>query len=174
MQKELNPQLFGDRSTKASIEPAPVDALRATPRADTEMATFLNLDRQVLDVRTQISQMGEELRKSMAQTQEFMKSSHLRVERLQQQVQRLEQSHNGLVQDSSQKIAQMAQRLSERKNLDQKIQEMVDRHTQVIKSFEVRMNHLQRLLSEKEAQLVTAQSAINEARMELARLKMVR
>ena len=39
------------------------------------------------------------------------------------------------------------------------------------KSFEVRMHHLQRLLSDKEAQLVGAQASLNEVKMELARLK---
>lgn len=154
MQKELNPELFGERR---SLRASPGEK---APEAQMESQGFLNLDRQVMELRNQA-----------IQAQEFMKTSGLKAERLQQQVQRLEQSHNGLVQETSKKIAHIAQRLSERKAIDQKIQEMVDRHTNVIKSFEVRMHHLQMLLAEKEAQYVTATAALNEAKMEIARLK---
>ncbi|MBX2987545.1 MAG: hypothetical protein KF802_06580 [Bdellovibrionaceae bacterium] len=165
MQKELNPEIFGERRA-ARTTPA-----ETIPVGLPETAGFLNVDRQILELRNQVLMVGEELKKMAAQAQEFMKVSHLKLERLQQQVHRLEQSHNGLVQETGHKISQMGHRLAERKALDSKIQEMVDRHTNVIKSFEVRMNHLQRLLSEKEAQVVGAQAALNEAKMELSRLK---
>lgn len=166
MHKELNPDLFGERRTpKTTSHESGLGASVA------ETPGFLNVDRQILELKHQVSGVGEEFKKLSSQVQEFMKVSHLKMERLTQQVQRLEHSHNGLVQDSGQKIGQIGHRLAERKNLDQKIQEMVDRHTNVIKSFEVRMNHLQRLLADKEAQAAVAQTALNEAKMELSRLK---
>lgn len=167
MQKELNPELFGERRATRTTAENPSSAIPSLP----DSANFLNVDRQILEIRQQVAQMGDELKKLMIQSQEFMKSSHLRVERLTQQIQRLEQSHNGLVQETGHKMTQMGQRLGERKALDQKIQEMVDRHGNVIKSFEVRMHHLQRLLADKEAQIVSAQAALNEAKMEISRLK---
>lgn len=165
MQKELNPELFGERRQARS------QSTEVTTGAAPETASFLNLDRQVMDLRAQIPLLNDEIKKVAAQAQEFMKVSHLKMERLQQQVARLEQSHNGLVQETGHKLTQVGLRLSERKSLDQKIQEMVDRHNSVIKSFEVRMNHLQKLLAEKDSMLVSAQAALNEAKMEIARLK---
>lgn len=173
MNKELNPELFGDAwtgRTKSADLTGPIGA-SASSAAAPETTNFLNLDRQILELRQQIGQMAEELRKLSAQTGEFIKTSHLRTEKLQQQLLRLEQGHNGLVQETGQRMTQIGQRFAERKSVDTKIQEMVDRHTNVIKSFEVRMHHLQRLLAEKEGQLVGAQAAINEAKMEIARLK---
>lgn len=169
MQRELNPELFGEGKTArtARAEAAPAPTAPGAP----ETTTFLNLDRQVLEMRQLLATLGEELRKVAAQSQEFMKTSHLKLERLQQQVTRLEQSHNGMAQEAGQKFHLLSQRMGERKALDQKIQDMVDRHTQVIKSFEVRMSHLQRLLTEKEAQFMNAQTALNEMKMELSRLK---
>jgi len=41
----------------------------------------------------------------------------------------------------------------------------------VIKSFEVRLNHMQRLLADKENQMAASQAALNEAKMEISRLK---
>lgn len=176
MNKELNPELFGDAWTGRQGQTKLLDlttsaSTSASATAGSETANFLNTDRQILELRQQIGQMAEELRKLSAQTGEFMKTSHLRIEKLVQQLHKLEQGHNGLVQETGQRMTQIGQRFAERKSMDAKIQEMVDRHTNVIKSFEVRMHHLQRLLTEKEGQLVGAQAAINEAKMEIARLK---
>jgi hypothetical protein len=73
--------------------------------------------------------------------------------------------------ESGQKISQLNQKLTERKSLEMKVQEMVDRHNNVIKSFEVRMGQLQKLLAEKDAMLVSAQATLNDAKMEITRLK---
>ncbi len=100
-----------------------------------------------------------------------MKTTHLRLEKLQQQMVRFENSHNGLAQETGHKLAQIGHKFIERKSMDQKIQELVDRYSGVIKSFEVRMHHLQKLLSEKESQMMSAQAELNQAKMEIARLK---
>lgn len=163
MDKELSPDLFDDSPTLRRRSD-----LRET---STESATFLNLDRQVLDLRQQVGKLGEDMTKLSVRLQEVMKDGQLRMDRLLQQIQRLEQSHNGLVHEAGQRIASVNQRLSERKSMEQKTQEMIDRHGQVIKSFEVRLLQMQRLLTEKESQLVGAQAALNEAKMEIARLK---
>ena len=55
--------------------------------------------------------------------------------------------------------------------MDQKMQEVIDRHNSVLKGFEVRITHLQKLLSEKDSQVMSAFAALNEAKMEIARLK---
>jgi DNA repair exonuclease SbcCD ATPase subunit len=171
MQRELNPELFGEGKSARTARTEATPGAAVAPTGAPETTTFLNLDRQVLEMRQLLATLGEELRKVAAQSQEFMKTSHLKLERLQQQVMRLEQSHNGMAQEAGQKFHMLSQRMGERKALDQKIQDMVDRHTQVIKSFEVRMSHLQRLLTEKEAQFMNAQTALNEMKMELSRLK---
>lgn len=165
MNKELNPELFGERRATRSAAP------EASLASSHDTGGFLNLDRQMLDLKQQNVMATEELKRLAAHVQEFMKATHLKLERLQQQVGRLEQSHNGMVQETGQKLSQIGMRFNERKSIDAKIQEMVDRHTNVIKSFEVRMNHLQRLLADKESQIVTAQATLNEAKMEISRLK---
>lgn len=172
MHKELNPELFGEARTMSGGRSKELDPMGAgAPAAGGETTHFLNVDRQLLELRQQVGQMREELRKLSTQTQEFMKTSHLRIEKFQQQMSRLEQSHNGLVQETGQRMTQIGQRFAERKSMDAKVQELVDRHSNVIKSFEVRMHHLQKLLTEREAQILSAQTALNEAKMEIARLK---
>jgi len=163
MQKELNPELFGEKKTLKGPQG------EATATASSQ--NYLNTDRQIFELRSQNHSLMDQINKLTALFNETTKSNNMKFERQQALLARLEQSHNGLAQEAGQKISQMVQRVNERKLIDQKVQEMVDRHNNVIKSFEVRMNHLQKLLAEKENQMVSCQTALNETKMEIARLK---
>jgi chromosome segregation ATPase len=166
MQKELNPELFGE---KKSSTPARREGL-IPPPPNTDPA-YLNTDRQIFEIKSQIMNMNEQLSKLTSALNEANKTSNGKFDRIQQAQTRMETSHNGLAVETGQKLQQINAKLAERKALDAKIQEMVDRHNNVIKSFEVRLNHMQRLLQEKENQLSASQAALNETKMEIARLK---
>lgn len=169
MQKELNPELFGEKKmTKTSTMDRSMEAASALSATG---ANYLNTDRQIFELKAQNQAMADQMNKIVGTVNEMIKSSNAKFERQQALLTRLEQSHNGLATEAGQKITQLSQRVNERKSLDLKVQEMVDRHNNVIKSFEVRMNHLQKLLAEKEAQMISCQAALNEAKMEIARLK---
>ncbi|MGZ3773676.1 MAG: hypothetical protein ACXVCY_11225 [Pseudobdellovibrionaceae bacterium] len=166
MQKELNPELFGEKkTTKNSVMENPAGL------GTVNNNNFLNTDRQIYELRAQNQALVEQLNKVVNTVNELIKSSNMKFEKQAHLLNRLEQSHNGLATEAGQKITQLGQRVNERKSLDLKVQEMVDRHNNVIKSFEVRMNHMQKMLAEKDAQMISAQSALNEAKMEIARLK---
>lgn len=166
MKKELNPELFGDRGS--SLRTQGGVGAQAYPQGSHE---WMVTDRQIMDLRSQIQNIVEQVNKMAATVNEQLKNSAMKMERFQQQLTRLEQSHNGLAQESGQKMAQLNLRLQEKKALDLKVQEMLDRHNNVVRSFEVRMNHLQKLLAEKEAQAAAAQQTLQETKMELMRLK---
>ncbi len=165
MSKELNPELFGEK--KVVKTPTAENPMSVGPASN----SYLNTDRQIFELRAQNQALAEQLNKVVATVNELIKTSNVKFEKQSTLLNRLEQSHNGLANEAGQKMTQLAQRINERKSLDLKVQEMVDRHNNVIKSFEVRMNHLQKLLAEKEAQMIAAQAALNEAKMEIARLK---
>ncbi len=159
MQKELNPELFGESGAKSRVFEAPAQ-------------NHLNvLEQKILENRTQVQQLAESLNRVVSQINEFIKSSQVKFERIQQALQKLDQNDQALSVDATQKITALHTRLGERKSMDYKIQEMMDRHNSVLRSYEVRMTQLQKLVSEKEAQMISAQSALNETKMELARLK---
>lgn len=166
MQKELNPELFGDKKS-------PTTARREglVPPAPSNDPAYLNTDRQIFELKTQMMAMNDQLSKLQQLMNEANKANGARSERFQASLTRLETSHNGLAMEAGQKIQQINNKLAERKALDMKIQEMVDRHNNVLKSFEVRLNHLQKLLADKEAQVSASNAALNEAKMEIARLK---
>lgn len=165
MHKELNPELFGEKKISKST------GLEGSSNMGSGAANYLNTDRQIFEVKAQNQALVDQMNKIVGTVNELIKSTNAKFERQQALMSRLEQSHNGLATEAGQKITQLSQRVNERKSLDLKVQEMVDRHNNIIKSFEVRMNHLQKLLAEKEAQMISCQTALNEAKMEIARLK---
>jgi hypothetical protein len=166
MQKELNPELFGEKRVAKSVAMESAANLNAV-----NSGSYLNTDRQIFELKTQNQALVEQLNKVVATVNELIKATNVKQERHQSLLNRLEQSHNGLAMETGQKLSQLSNKVNERKALDMKVQEMVDRHNNVIKSFEVRMNHMQKLLAEKEAQTLSAQTALNDAKMEIARLK---
>lgn len=169
MQKELNPELFGEKkiARTSSGQSSGLDSASLAASG----SSYLNTDRQIFELKAQNQALTDQLNKVVGTVNELIKNTNIKFERQQQMMVRLEQSHNGLALEAGQKISQLTAKVNERKNLDLKIQEMVDRHNNIVKSFEVRMNHLQKLLTEKEGQMISAQAALNETKMELARLK---
>lgn len=157
MKKELNPELFTDK-------PLTIKNHGASPN-------FLKTDEQIFELKQGSEQINIELDHISMQLTEFIRNSQLKFDQIAQKLGRLEQSHNGFVMEAGNKLNHMNNKLIERKTLDNKIQETIDRHNNVIKGFEVRISHLQKLLAEKDAQLLAAQTLLNETKMEISRIK---
>jgi DNA repair exonuclease SbcCD ATPase subunit len=126
---------------------------------------------QINELKLQNHFLSEQLKKVVDSMNELIKHTNVKFDRVHQSVQRLEQTHNAMADETGVKFAHMTQKVAERRTLDAKVQEMVDRHNNVLKTYEVRMQQLQRLLSEKEAQVIGAHAALNEVKMDIARLK---
>ena len=126
---------------------------------------------QINELKLQNHFLSEQLKKVVESMNELIKHTNMKFDRVNQTVTRLEQTHNAMADETGLKFAHMASKVAERRTLDAKVQEMVDRHNNVLKTYEVRMQQLQRLLTEKEAQVVGAHAALNEVKMDLARLK---
>lgn len=157
MEKEFGAREHG-RGTERG--PQPKGEPTMDPKAD-----------QINELKLQNHFLSEQIKKVMEGLNEWIKHSNVRFERLQQSLNRLEQTHNEMVGETGQKFTHLSQKVAERRTLDAKVQEMVDRHNNVLKTYEVRMQQLQRLLTEKDAQVVGAHAALNEIKMDLARLK---
>jgi peptidoglycan hydrolase CwlO-like protein len=166
MQKELNPDLFSDRSKNR-----PQEGSLAVPHYGSNDHSIVNIENKVNELRDQVIGVQSQIQGFIGQINEFAKVTQMKIDRLNQSVAKIEQSHNNLIADSGQKLSLLSNKIGERRSLDLKVQEMMDRHSNILRSFEVRMNQMQKVLSDKESQLVTAMAALNEAKMEIARLK---
>lgn len=65
----------------------------------------------------------------------------------------------------------LSQRMNERKVVDTKMQELVDRHNQLVQSFESRMGQAQKVTKDQEMKLLTYQSTLNDILKEIRNLK---
>lgn len=164
VQRQLNPELFGEAVVPARM-------VENTQSAVISSQALLAIEQKLADNRRQVQVMSEQLIKVVGQVNEFIKTSNSKFEKAFHFLQKLEQNDQAISLEASQKISLLHSRLVERKTMDMKIQDMVDRHHAVLRSFESKITQLQRLVSEKEAQCISAQAALNDAKSEIAKLK---
>lgn len=160
--RELNPSLFAETSSRAKV-------IEGSTHLQAPQA--IHSDQKLHELKAQISVLSEHVGKLTQGHTELAKSSQHKFEKVQQVLVKLENNDQYIVNEAAQKFARMNDRFAERKSVDAKIQEMMDRHNSILKSFEMRLAQMQRILMEKESQLLTTQAALNETKMEIARLK---
>ncbi len=161
--RELNPELFGENANRSRF----VENSAATVPAD----GMLPLESKIAETRVQLGELSDTLGNIVNQVNEFIKSSQQKFEKLHQGVNSLEKNDltmNALIE---QKISAILNQMGERKTMEMKMQEVIDRHNSVLRGFETRFNQMQKIMNEKEAQIIQAQAALNDAKMEIARLK---
>jgi hypothetical protein len=161
MQKELNPALFGENSSPSRVYEA------------NQHSQVNYLDQKVLETRTQLRHFGEQFQKVVSQMNEFIKSTNGKFDKVQQQIHRLEQNDQAIVKDAGQRISAIHQRFSDKNNMEYKVQEMMEKHQAILRGYELKLQQAQKMLNEKESQLVSTQALLSEAKMELARLKRI-
>lgn len=168
--KELNPELFGEMASVAASEEKSQLFENMKLGAPLEPLDF---DEEVQSAKSELAYFRQEIQHLKNDQQETSQNTKLRLDRLQISLSRLEQSYNGFVQDMAEKVHQISLRFGEHKKYDQKVQELIDRHSSLLKGYEMRMGQTQKILAQKEAELVEVHALLNDARMELARLKRI-
>lgn len=167
--RELNPALFGESANRSTGKPKVIEG-----SLQNELPHLMQNDQKLNDLKHQMSVMAENLGQLTQHMQEWArwaKTTDTKFDRVNNQLTKLEQNDHYIVNEAAQKFSQINTRFGERKSIDIKTQEMMDRHNSVLKSFEMRLTQLQRILAEKEAQLLATTAALNESKMEIARLK---
>jgi uncharacterized protein YqgV (UPF0045/DUF77 family) len=186
IQKELNPHLFLETPIERSLERQKISEdtrlmsqeqlihliNSASPYTSLNNAVHV-LDIKFNDMKTQLNHLQDEMNKFVAQVNEFAKTSQIKVERVTHAMTKTDITVHNLETEVQQKHTVLSNKMAERRTLDLKIQEMVDRHNNILRTFEVRMSQMQKVIADKEAQLLQSQSALNEAKMEIARLKRI-
>lgn len=179
MHRELNPELFGVKSPGDSNlslnQPSSQDlgvqtshGNKVPPAVAAELRTLEAMIQQ-LKIQLQNSEKRNEI--LAAQFQELIRATTGRFEKTTQAVARVESACNQQIQELNAKYSGISSKVNERKVQDTKIQEMIDRHNSIVRTFENRLTHMQRVISEQEMQLHNSQATLEEARHDLARLK---
>ena len=129
------------------------------------------LSEQPLASVPQVSNHHSEINELKVEILEIQKTSKLKSDRYNHSLQRLENQQNQLTADIAEKFALLLQKLTEQKKYDQKVQDIVDRHNNLLKGYEVRLNQMQKLLVQKEQDYVEAITTLKELKAEITRLK---
>lgn len=169
MSRELNNDLFPE--VKPVEKKTPEQASAALSRARDEQLREVVM--QVEQLKRRHKEMEAKVENTNMRLNEFANTTKVKFERLVGITQRLDEMIKSNVQDMVTKQSQMASKLNERKVGDAKIQELVDRHNQLVQSFEVRLLQMQKVVAEQEMQLMSSRSELKEAIREMARLKRV-
>lgn len=162
MSKELDPSLFGEGAWASP---------RGLEKTKTGFDAVAHVEQKIADMRVQHRELKEEMARLASHLDEFKHSSNTKFDRLAQQIARLEGLQAKVHQEVTTRVSQIHSRLGERQSVDMKVQEMIDRHQAMLRSAEMRMQQMQKILAEKEAQMMSAQMSLNDARIEIARLK---
>lgn len=168
MARELNNDLLNSfRGAEAS--PAMGEAPKAPVYAKADEVRVLTLHLEGLSRR--LKEFESRLETMTTKVDEMTKQNKVRFERVQGHFQRQTEILSKGFSDVHAKVAHVVGRVNERRVEDGAIKEMVDRHSHVVQAFEMRLQQLQRVISEQELQLMNARTEIREAIQEITRLK---
>jgi hypothetical protein len=164
MQRELNPTIFGTAVSERK-------ATSPNPEGPVDSSLMRAFEGQLSHLQARQKEVEIKQKDTEARVTEFINTSASKFDRLAKAIHRIEEYQRQMFEEYSQKLAGVGSKLSERRLSESKIEEMMDRHNQMVKTFEVRLQQMQKLISEKEMMLFGAHSALEDAKKELAKLK---
>ncbi|HMN67795.1 MAG TPA: hypothetical protein PKC28_04575 [Bdellovibrionales bacterium] len=168
MARELNRDLFASpQPSERGADTAGVPPIPAYAKADEVRVLHLhieNVSKRMLEFESRVETLTTKV-------EELVATNKQRFERVQGHFQRQNEMINSSVHDVNTKMAQVVSRVNERKVSENAVKEMVERQASLVQSFEVRMQQLQRVISEQELQLTGARAELKAALQEMARLK---
>jgi chromosome segregation ATPase len=167
MSRELNRDIFGElNSTQRPAQRPHAESAPAVSAEDLKIMSY-----QVESLSKKLKEFESKFEVLGSRWDEIAASTKLRFERIQSHFQRQGEAIQSNFREVHSKVAQMGTKLNEKRMSEASIKEMVERHSSVVQSFEVRLNQMQKVLSEQELQLLNSRAELKDAQKELARLK---
>lgn len=105
--------------------------------------------------------------------EDLAKLMTMKTERLMVKVRMMEERQNEFIMDTQKKLTGMVTRSAELPKLEMRMQEVLEKHNQVIRTFENKINHIKRIVDQQEISLFKAIAELEESRREIARLKRI-
>lgn len=170
MPRELNPDLFGMRKMTATVGIGPsssqvgtsgtIDMPSLSPKPPGDIETTEAFRRKIRELENQIQVLNQRMEKMAAHIEQKMQHH-------QNSQKSLEMSIKNSFQEVAKNQAATTSKMTQSRVSDAKIQDMVDRHNQLVLGFEQRMIAAQKVTSEQEMKLMTYQSTIDEILREI-------
>lgn len=176
MSRELNRDLFGEptaiptsQNSRPIVRKSEMPTMGSLGSVSSEDVKLLG--HQVDMMMKKIKEFESRMETLASKWDEFSSTAKLRFERIQGSFQRQAETMQSNFRDIHSKIATVASRTNERKMTETTTQEMMERHNQMVHSFEVRLQALQKTMSEQEYQLMSTKSEIKDVLKEISKLK---
>ena len=94
-----------------------------------------------------------------------------RIQTLEDKVEGILKHLQSLVKDHLKKYNEVLQKIQTIKQKDEDIELLIERHNQIVQTFQNKVNQLQHLIEKQEIKLINTQSALHEAHLHLENLK---
>ncbi len=159
MARQINPHLFGDSVT-----------------SNTVLENFNSLgpinffDEPQLD-SPQVSELSGKIDKLNFEFEEWKKAVSLRSEKTIQKLKSVEDRMGQLVREINERQAYILTRVKDKQLGEMKIEGLLERHNQIVQSFELRLAQAQRVIENQSLQLNKQQALIDESRRQIEKLK---
>ncbi|MEZ4872474.1 MAG: hypothetical protein R2827_09585 [Bdellovibrionales bacterium] len=186
MPRELSPSLFGQPQESIGMADSTVSSGETNVHHESthpqhslmpqQAQQMDSVEAQVFSahlegIKERIHQLGQKMNALEVLQKSEEGSQQIKVDRFQTSVKHLESVLRQHVNDMNTKFAQVVSRFNNQKINESKIEQMIDRHAQMVQNFENKMMKMQKIISEQELQLINYRSELEQARKELARLK---
>ena len=162
--KVLNPHLFSSNDP-FMVEEAPQWASeKDTLIAMEKMTLQAQWEEEILNVKKELTSLS---RSVVQNDHEWQK----RTERLELIVKKLQTQQTEFQQDMTSQWSTVKSQARLSDGIEEKVQGVLDKHQQTLRTFEVRMQQLQQMVREKDDQIRQMQNLVHGYRNELARMK---
>ena len=154
MAREFNPDVFGGTQ---------VD-LQTKIQNEVTAGGVESLKRKVREQESEIMKLSQKVDKlTLALEQKHMQQQH--------GIRSLEAQSKAATQALASKLQSLVAKFTERRVAETKTQELIDRHNQMVQTFELRMTNMQKVTSDIEMKLMGYQATIDEIVREIRHLK---
>ena len=128
-------------------------------------------EKEISGVRAQMKSLEERQAKVMRHLTQYLKTSQVSMERTSKRVLDMEERLQEREGEFERGWEEVQRALVEKRQFEQKVAEMIERHQAVVHQLEARLQQAQKILKEKEELIHSTRSALHEAKLEIAKLK---
>lgn len=155
MARTLNPQIFGQQAVAQPSGQPQMQILDSSPNLHARKMRELEVQNETLNQKIE----------------KWVQILDGKIQKIQNSQKNLNDQFKMSTDNVAQQNAIILSKMNERRTADAKVQELVDRHNQLVHNFELRLSQLQKVTNEQEMKLMAYQSTYDEILREIRNLK---
>ncbi|MCH2532850.1 MAG: hypothetical protein MK008_00240 [Bdellovibrionales bacterium] len=171
MSRELNQNLFNKTENTTSTHSKPTSRPAAAEIAPIDKTDLQIIAAQMDALKKKVHEVDSRTVTLASRMDELYKATKLKFDKTQNHFLRMEEVVKRKILEMTETLGKLSGKMTAQQFSESKVTELVDRHTQMIQKFDIKMAKLQKVINEQEMQLHNSRAALQEARKEIERLK---